>query len=157
VPGEGLLEVGRIVKPHGLRGELVVALVTDRTERLDPGSILESDRGRLTVVTSRPHQGRYVVRFEEVPDRDRAEEMRGVALLAPPIEDPDALWVHELIGASVVLGDGRPVGTVSAVEASGADDLLLLDSGAVIPIGFVEGWDDQRRLVIDPPAGLLDL
>jgi 16S rRNA processing protein RimM len=157
VPGDGLLEVGRIVKPHGLRGELVVTLVTDRTERLDPGSVLESDRGPLTVVSSRPHQGRFVVRFEEVPDRDRAEDMRGLALLAPPIDDPDALWVHELIGAQVVLVDGRPAGTVTAVEASGADDLLLLDSGAVVPVGFSRGWDEQRRLVIDPPAGLLEL
>lgn len=155
--GGGLLEVGRVVKPHGLRGEVVVELVTDRTERLDPGAVLESERGPLTVQRSRPQGGRFVVSFAGVIDRDGAEPLRGVVLLAPELDDPDALWVHQLIGADVVLPDGSPVGRIDTVEASGADDLLVLDTGALVPTGFARGWDTQRRLVIDPPPGLLDL
>ncbi|MGH9246735.1 MAG: ribosome maturation factor RimM [Acidimicrobiales bacterium] len=155
--GDRLFEVGRILKPHGLRGEVVVELVTDRTERLAPGSRLETDKGRLTVDSSRPYQGRYIVRFDEVGDRDAADEARGLVLRAEPIDDPDALWVHELLGATVVLPGGESAGVVTTVEASAADDLLVLDTGAVVPVTFVRGWDADRRLVIDPPVGLLDL
>jgi 16S rRNA processing protein RimM len=135
----------------------VVELVTDRVERLDPGTTLDTDRGPLTVVQRRPHGGRHVVRFAGIDDRDRAESIRGLVLRAPGLDDPDALWVHELIGADVVRPDGSLVGRVDAVEASGADDLLLLDTGALVPVGFAVGWDENRRLVIDPPDGLLDL
>jgi len=146
-----------VVKPHGVRGDVVVDLVTDRSERLEPGAVLHTDRGPLTVELSRPHGGRHVVSFVGVADRAGAEAMRGLVLRAPGLDDPDALWVHELIGAETVLPDGTPVGRIEAVEASGADDLLLLETGAVVPIGFARGWDGRRRLVIDPPAGLLDL
>jgi 16S rRNA processing protein RimM len=156
MPGD-LLEVGRVVKPHGLRGEVVVELVTDRTERLDPGSVLETMSGTLTVARSRPYAGRFIVAFAEVADRDGADALRGAALRASRIDDPDALWVDELIGAEVVLPDGRLAGRVQSVEASGADDLLVLDNHVLVPAGFAVGWDDSGRLVIDPPAGLLDL
>ena len=152
-----MLEVGRVVKPHGLRGEVVVDLVTDRGERLDPGSVLQTERGPLTVERSRPHGGRHVVTFDGVADRDGAEALRGLVLRAERLDDPDALWVHELIGAEAVLPDGTPVGRVEAVEATRADDLLVLDGGALVPVAFVVGWDERRRLVIDPPDGLLDL
>jgi 16S rRNA processing protein RimM len=146
-----------VIKPHGLRGDVVVELVTDRSERLDPGAVLHTDRGPLTVDRSRPYGGRHVVTFVGVVDRDGAEAIRGLVLRAARLDDPDALWVHELLGAEIVLPDGTRVGRVDAVEASGADDLLLLDNGAVVPVGFAQGWDDHHRLVIDPPDGLLDL
>jgi 16S rRNA processing protein RimM len=152
-----LLEVGRVVKPHGLRGEVVVELVTDRTERLDPGSVLEVATGHLTVERSRPYAGRFIVAFAEVADRDGADALRGVTLRAGRLDDPDALWVDELIGAEVVLPDGRTAGRVESVEASAADDLLVLDNGILVPAAFAVGWDGQRRLVIDPPVGLFDL
>jgi 16S rRNA processing protein RimM len=97
------------------------------------------------------------VAFAGVTDRDGAEALRGAVLRAPVLDDPEALWVHELIGAEAVLPDGVPVGRIESVEASGAGDLLMLDTGALVPIGFAVGWDDQGRLVIEPPAGLLDL
>ena len=64
-----LLDVGRIVKPHGLRGELVVDLWTDQLERLAAGSVLQSDRGDLRILTSRRHQDRFLVVLEGVDDR----------------------------------------------------------------------------------------
>jgi 16S rRNA processing protein RimM len=152
-----LLEIGRVVKPHGVRGEVVVELVTDRTERLAAGSTLDSAHGELVVRHSQPHGHRFIVSFVAVDDRESAEALRDVVLLAAELDDPDALWVHHLIGADVVLPDGTPVGRVDAVEASAADDLLVLDSGALVPAGFATGWDETHRLVIDPPAGLLPL
>jgi len=152
-----VLEVGRVVKAHGLAGEVIVGLVTDRVERVAPGTVLTTDRGPLEITGSRPHQGRWIVSFAGVASREAAERLRGVILHAEPLDDPDALWVHELIGADAVLPDGTRAGLVDAVEDNPAGDLLVLDTGALVPVRFVVGWDDERRLVIDPPAGLLDL
>jgi 16S rRNA processing protein RimM len=152
-----LLEVGRITKAHGVRGEVLVALSSDRTERLDPGSVLQTERGPLTVISSSRHHDRWIVSFEGLTDRDHTEAWRGVVLKAEAVDDDDdALWVHELVGARVVLVDGTAVGTVTEVEANPASDLLVLDSGALVPVVFIT----ERRpgaLTIDPPDGLFDL
>lgn len=150
-----VLEVGRVVKPHGLRGEVIVDLVTDRTDRLAPGSTLSSREGPLEVARSSPHQGRWIVAFAGVIDRDGAESLRGTVLSAPPLHDPDALWVHELVGADVVGPDGRPYGRVEGVEANPASDLLVLAGGGLVPLRFVVDHE-PGRVVVDPPAGLLD-
>ena len=153
-----LLEVGRITKAFGLRGEVLVALTSDRTSRLDPGSVLETDRGPLTVISSQPHQDRYIVQFEGVLDRTAAETWRGTALRAAPLddEDDDALWVHELVGATARLPDGSRAGTVVEVQSNPASDLLVLDTGALVPVVFVTGHQ-PGEVAIDPPEGLLDL
>lgn len=152
------LMIGRVTKAHGIRGEVVVDLISTEPEiRLASGAVLESDRGPLTVASARPHQGKWLVAFEEVLDRSDADALRGLELRAEPLDDPDALWVHDLIGADVVDTDGAACGRVVAVVANPADDLLELDSGALVPVTFVVGWDDDRRVVIDPPAGLFDL
>ena len=156
-PG-GLLEVGRVVKPHGIRGEVVVDLVSNRPEqRLAPGTVLSSDAGELEVVVARPHQGRWIVRFVGIVDRNGAESVRGAVLSAPPLDEKDqgTLWVHELIGAEVVDVDGRSWGAVEAVDANPASDLLVLPGGRLVPLTFVVEAGDGR-VVIDPPAGLLD-
>ena len=151
-----MLEVGRIVKPHGIRGDVIVDLVSNRPdERLAPGSVLESDRGGLEVVSARPHQGRWIVVFDGCEDRNTAEALRGLVLRAEPLDDDGALWVHELIGAEVFDRDGRSYGPVQAVEANAASDLLVLADEQLVPLTFVVDQGDGR-VVIDPPAGLLD-
>jgi 16S rRNA processing protein RimM len=154
-----LLEVGRITKPHGVRGDVLVQLTSERTTRLDPGSVLDTDRGPLTIVASSRHQDRWIVQFEGFTDRAHVEGWRGVVLRAEPIDDAldeGTFWVHELVGASVSLVDGTAVGVVTEVESNPASDLLVLDSGALVPIVFVV---DQApgRVTIDPPEGLFDL
>lgn len=143
-----------MVKPHGLRGEVIVELVTNREERLAPGSRLATTSGPLEVARSSPHQGRWIVAFAGVADRNEAEALRGVVLGAPPLEEGDALWVHELVGSVVVTPDGRTRGTIVAVEANPASDLLVLDGGGLVPLRFVVSHQ-PGRVVIDPPAGLL--
>src|SRR3954468_815755 len=102
-----LLEVGRITKPHGIRGEVVVALTTDRTERLAVGAVLQTaSRGPLTVEASRPHQQSWIVACAGVHTRNDAEALHGTVLLAAAIEDEGTVWVHELIGASVTTVGG---------------------------------------------------
>jgi 16S rRNA processing protein RimM len=155
-PRPGLLEVGRIGRPHGLRGEVVVVLTTDRDERLAPGVHLSTDRGELLVRTSRRHQDRWIVSFEGCATRDQAEELRGVALLAEPLDEPGELWVHELVGAEVVTTGGEPLGRCTAVVANPAADLIELDGGGLVPVVFVVGHT-PGRVTVDPPEGLFDL
>lgn len=151
-----LLEVGRIVKPHGLAGEVVVELWTDREERVVPGSVLETGEDTLVVAASRPHQGRHLVRFASVATREEAEELRGAVLRAEALEEPGTLWVHELVGARVVTTTGVPLGTVTAVEANPASDLLVCSDGTLVPLRFVTSVEPGTTLTVDVPEGLVD-
>ena len=148
--------MGRITKAHGLRGEVVVVLTTDRLERVQPGAVLQSARGSFTVESSRPHQNGWLVLFAGVLSRSDAEALRNTVLLAEGIDDPDAVWVHELIGATVVDVNGTALGTVASVEDNPAADLLVLQSGALIPMSFVMSTDGGV-VTVDRPDGLLDL
>src|SRR4051812_31210435 len=135
-----MLLVGRVDKPHGLRGEVVVSLTTNRDERVAPGArlYLDSADGReLTVLTSIPFTHRWIVSFDGVFDRNGAEGIAHRDLYAEPLDDPDALWVHELVGKRVVDQGGADRGPVVAVEANPASDLLVLESGALVPMRFV--------------------
>jgi 16S rRNA processing protein RimM len=158
VTGVERLEVGRVTKAHGLRGEVVVHLTTDYPEaRLAPGSRLRAGLDELVVHSARPHQDRWLVAFEGVVDRPAAEHLAGRTLSAEPLEDPDALWVHELIGSTVVEeATGIDRGRVVSVVANPAHDLLELDSGALVPVVFVRSCTDGVT-TIDPPEGLFDL
>ncbi|MBS1837396.1 MAG: 16S rRNA processing protein RimM [Actinobacteria bacterium] len=152
-----MLEVGRIAKAHGLTGEVNVVLVTNRAERLDPGSVLSTDRGELVVESSRRHGDRWLVRFSGYDDRTAAESLRGVELRGAPIEDPDELWVHELIGARVSSSDGVDRGVVVAVQDNPAADLLVLDSGALVPVVFVVAGPVDGVVHVEVPDGLFEL
>ncbi len=149
--------MGRITKTHGVRGDVLVLLTTERTERVAPGSVLHTDRGALTVQRSSPHHDRWIVHFEGFDVREEADRWRGVVLRAEPIEgDDEELWVHELVGATVSLADGTPVGEVREVQANPAADLLVLDTGALVPVVFITDRTGGA-LTIDPPDGLFDL
>jgi 16S rRNA processing protein RimM len=150
-----LLEVGHVVRAHGLRGEVLVELVTDRTDRLAPGASLQTDGRPLTVSSARPHQGRYLVMFEGVGERSAAEALVGTVLRAHAVDDPDAVWVHDLIGSVVREPDGTERGRVVSVLANPAHDQLVLESGALVPAVFVVSCVDGVTL-IDPPAGLFE-
>lgn len=149
------LEVGRIGRAHGLRGEIAVSLSTDREERLAPGSVLGITGGELVVVRARPHQHRWLVVFEGVEDRTAAEALQGELLYADalPADDVDELWVHELIGAAVQDPSGNSLGSVIAVEANPASDLLVLDGDRLLPLAFLVRHE-PGLVVVDPPAGI---
>ncbi len=168
------LVVGRISRPHGVRGEVSVEVRTDEPElRFKPGAVLATEpavAGPLTVQSRRWHSGRLLVSFAGVADRDLAEELRGVLLVIDSSEvaasgDPDEFHDHELVGLAVVTTAGLPVGTVTDVRHHGQD--LLVVAGDSRPehdeilIPFVSAMVPEvdlpgGRLVIDPPPGLLD-
>jgi 16S rRNA processing protein RimM len=150
------LEVGRIVKSHGLRGQVIVDLWTDREERLDSNTVLDTPRGPMTVKTAARHQERWLVQFVGVSTREEADALRGVVLSAEPLEDDDAIWIHELFSAVVVDQHGATLGTVVDVEANPASDLLVLDNGALIPLTFVTEVTPNEHIAVDIPDGLLE-
>jgi 16S rRNA processing protein RimM len=152
---DGLLEIGQIRRAHGVRGDVLVELASDRPERIAAGARWFA-RGRwLTVVAARPHQHRWLVSLAELEDRTDAQRYTNAPVYAEPLDDPDALFVHELIGADVVEVSGRRRGRCVAVVANPAADLLELDSGALVPIVFVTE-SGPSTIVIDPPLGLFD-
>lgn len=135
--GPARLEVGRIARAHGLRGEVVVELTTNRLERVSTGSVLFAGERPLTVERATPHQGRWLVAFEGLLDRPAADSLRGQELTADPIDDPEALWVHELVGCRLVDQDGTDRGRIVAIESNPASDLAVLEGGGLVPLRFV--------------------
>ena len=151
-----LLDVGYIVKAHGLRGQVIVELTTDRLERLETGTVLQTDRGELRVLAAAPHQHRHIVTFEGITDRAQAERWRAVTLRAQRLELDDVVWIDHLFGATVVTPDGLARGTVVSVEQHPTSDLLVLDTGALIPLTFVTRVEANQRVVVDGPEGLFE-
>ncbi len=144
-PNGGLREVmvGRIGRPHGLRGHLVIDVRTDEPEvRFTPGAVLRTEAGpsaspealrvsQLTVESARWHQERLLLTFAEVPDRTAAERIRGLLLFvdvpadAVP-EDPEEFYDHQLLGLAVVDEAGATLGTLTRVQHGAAQDLLVV-------------------------------
>jgi 16S rRNA processing protein RimM len=170
--------VGHITKPHGTRGELLVWPLTDRPESVfSPGAELlvgdaegglGSEPMTVVVAGSRRFKRGLLVKLEGAGDRDRAEDLAGRYLLAPvaalePLDEGEVFY-HQLLDLAVELMDGTVVGTVREVfEAQPADLLeIQLEGGRVVLVPFTERIVKQvdmtvGRLVIDPPAGLLEL
>jgi 16S rRNA processing protein RimM len=160
--------VGRVVKAHGLRGELVIDPSTDNVdERFAPGVVLRTNSGgTLTIVAARWHSGRLLVVAEEVADRDAAEGMRRAVLTAPPtdaeIDDPDEFHDHQIEGLRVELDDGTVIGTVTSVQhGAGGETLVVAGPDGELLVPFVRAIVPTvdlagGRVVLDPPDGLLD-
>jgi 16S rRNA processing protein RimM len=167
-----LLTVGRVSRAQGTRGEVVVELRTDDPEtRFAPGAVLVTDPehvGPLTVGRTRWHGSRLVVRFRNVPGRAAAESLRGVRLLVdvpdderPP--DPDEFYDYQIVGLRAVTVDGATVGEVSHVIHLPGQELLAIrrPTGDEVLVPFVHAIVPEvdlaeRRLVVDPPPGLLE-
>ena len=151
-----MLEVGRITRPHGTRGDVLVLLTTNRTERLMTGAVLASADREFVVRTARSHKGTWIVTFDGVGDRNAAEAVSGTVLYAEPIDDPEELWMHELIGAVVIDQHDTRRGVVVRVVQNPASDLLELDSGALVPVIFVTELTPGERIAVDVPDGIFD-
>lgn len=175
-PGDHLeVVVGRVGKPHGLRGEVTVDVRTDEPERrFSLGATLRAEPARgsasqlrsLTVASTRWHQGVLLAGFEELPDRDAAETARGtllhatIATDATP-DDPEEFYAHQLVGLAAYDVDGAHLGEVTALT-TGAQDLLTVRTpdgrdtlvpfvSALVPEVDVAGG----RLVIADRPGLV--
>jgi 16S rRNA processing protein RimM len=164
--------VGRIARPHGLRGQVIVNPETDFAEqRFRSGAVLWIRSGagpeRLIVSTARFQGGRPVIGFEGMSSIDEVERLAGLEVRVPedaltPLE-PGRYYEHQLAGCSVVTASGDMIGTVAKVEGGAGGSRLVVDGrrGEILIPFAVEiciAVDvGARRIVIDPPEGLLDL
>lgn len=166
------LVVARIGRAHGIKGEVTVEVRTDEPElRLAPGAVLATDppsAGPLTIATGRVHSGRLLLRFEGVADRNAAEALRNILLIAEidPNErpdEPDEYYDHQLIDLDVVTKDGTEVGRITEISHLPSQDLLVVEQadGTEVFVPFVSDIVtdidlEEQRAVIDPPPGLID-
>ncbi|WP_067799350.1 ribosome maturation factor RimM [Actinomadura formosensis] len=164
------LVVGRIGRPHGVRGEVTIDVRTDDPDRrFAAGTRIATDpaaAGPLTIERIRHHSGRLLLRFAGIGDRDAADALRGTWLVVdpgdiPPSTDPDDFHDQELIGLAVVTADGADVGEVADILHHGQDLLVVRAPGGEKLVPFVAALVPEvdvpgGRLVIDPPPGLLD-
>lgn len=179
-PAPAFLIVGRVRKAHGIRGEVVVELLTDEPDAIfasgrrvfagNAAGDLARDRQELHVRSARPFNEGLLIAFAEIPDRNAAELWRGRYLLAPadevPAAEDDEVYLHDLIGMRVDLADGATIGTVEEVYELPLG--LAVDVRRVAPRDgetILLPWDDRtvasvdreaRVIVVTPPDGLLE-
>ncbi len=157
--------VGRVIRPRGLRGEVVVEPLSDHPSRFEAGAELWLGGSFLTVAKARPDKERWVLLFEGVTSRDEAEELRGGELVVdasslPPLDD-DRYYFHDLVGCRLEDSGGTCLGTVTGV-VPGTPGWLEIDHDgktALVPMvkAFLREVDlEGNRIVIDLPTGLLE-
>ncbi len=165
-PRDGFTAVGRVARPHGLRGELRVATFSPGAPNLRPGRRVSAGGVELTVRAARPATDAWVIAVDGIDDRETVERFQG-HLLEVPDEDvaretADSYFVHELIGLRVVTVDGEELGRIVDVLQPGANDVYVVDGPrgeVLIPaIGDVVTSIDLpvSVMIITPLAGLLD-
>lgn len=165
------LVVGRLGRPHGVHGEISVEVRTDEPEiRFAKGSklSLKETNNQLTVLSSRWHQEKMLVKFEEITDRDLANDIKGKTLV---IEiDPNSIetkkdqyYEFQLTGLKVIDKNEKTLGQIKEVITGLAQDLLVVatvDKKEVL-VPFVKqiviNVDlNQKLITMDPPLGLFD-
>ncbi|MCW1960004.1 MAG: ribosome maturation factor RimM [Mycobacterium sp.] len=171
------LVAGRVIKPHGITGELVVDVRTDDPfERFAVGNRLrlKPSRGQgpvreVQVESVRPHGARLLIRLAGVADRDGAEALRGHLFIVdsgdlPELDDPDEFYDHELEGLTVRTVSGEDLGKVEEVLHTAAGELLSVrtPAGREVLVPFVSAIvtsvsRETGVVEIDPPEGLLDI
>ncbi|HJU86517.1 MAG TPA: ribosome maturation factor RimM [Gemmatimonadota bacterium] len=169
------LAVGRIVKAHGIRGEVAVFPLTENEDRFEPGSRLflcptAEGRGSVLAVmveSARPHQGRWLLTLDRIEDRTHAEQHVGSFLLVPRVEaeaarEEDEWFLHALVGRRVVDDAGVSLGEVLEVlETPGAVMLEIgVAGGARRLLPFVREFVarvGEEEIVVTPPEGWLEL
>jgi 16S rRNA processing protein RimM len=161
--------VGRVGRPHGIRGEVLVLPLTDAPDRFAPGAVLgvEGDPDRsLEVAASRDHSGRLVVGFVGYRDRNAAERLRDLVLTIPQEDrrplDEGEFWPEELVGMTGLDPDGNRIGTITAVVLAEAQDRIVVtaDDGRTAEVPFVDELVGEVHpsggfLVLRLPDGLL--
>jgi 16S rRNA processing protein RimM len=169
------LLVGRLRKPHGLKGDCAIFPLTDEPEAVfAPGQKVwvkdlagEIVAGPLTIARSRPYHREWLVAFQGHDRIEAVEAWRGTFLAADASElrqpDPDEVYLHELAGFAVRDSNGTGLGVVSDLE-EGPTGIMLTVQGPkrefLLPYKkeFVKEVDRAgRRLIVDLPEGLMDL
>lgn len=164
------VHVGRIGRPHGLKGEVTVVASTDNPDRFVAGSSFLTDEAqprRLTIAETRKHHGYLLIRFDGCEDRDDAEALRGLNLTIGPEErrplEEGEYWPQDLEGLIALNRSGDRIGVVTGVVLSDAQDRLVIttSAGGEVEIPFVDELVSEVHpsggfVVVMPPEGLLE-
>lgn len=156
------LEIGFVARPHGVRGELRVVTHDPESETLLDVESVRVGSVDYEVEQARPVQGAFLLRLAGIDDRNRAELLRGQGVSVDreqiPI-DEGQVFLADLVGCAVVLEDGRPYGTIAAVE-TGPQDRLVIHDGEIerllplVPEFVIDVDLEQGRVVVAPPEEL---
>jgi len=125
------LEVGRVLRAHGVHGAFIVDVITNRPERFKSGAkfYLGPDRDTVTIEEVSPYKGRLLVRVDGCSDRTAAQHVQGQVLAIPTedVGDPPKgeFWSYTLVGLPVTDIDDHPLGKVTAVMDNPAHNLLV--------------------------------
>ena len=164
--------VGHVARPHGIRGDVIVNPETDFPEaRFAVGAELFVQRNgtveRITVTRTRMQAGRPVIGLSGVSDMNGALTFAGAEIRVPVDRltalPPGVYYRHDLVGCQVVTRDGTVVGTVREVEGTMGGSRLVLETPTgevLVPLAddiCVSIRPSERRIVIEPPDGLLEL
>lgn len=162
---EPTVAVGRIVRPHGVRGELGVLVLSEVEGRFAPGAeVLLEDGRSLTVRASKVYRGGLLVTFEGVEDREAAAALAGSVVSVPASSSPPlpegSWWDHEIVGCAVSTDGGRDLGVVDDVLHTAANDVwsvLGATGETLVPVlkDLLVSVDvAARRIVVREVAGL---
>jgi 16S rRNA processing protein RimM len=163
---EPTVAVGRVGRPHGIRGQVGVLVLSEVPGRFDPGEAVWLEDGRrLTVEGSKPHRSGLLVKFREVADRTQAELLRSALLVVPESMSPElpegSWWDHRIQGCLIETDTGRHLGTVhevihtaandvwSAVDEEGAETLIPVLKEVLVSVDV-----DHKRIVVREIPGL---
>ena len=167
---DDLVAIARIAKPHGLKGELVADVLTDFPERFEglesvtavlPGDILRD----LKIESHRPRNERILLKFEGIDRIEEAEELRNAEICIPETDvvelDADEFFDWQLAGCEVYDTQGNVIGEVIEIMRTGGTEVLIVQGEKEYMIPFAEAICtevdvENKRIVIDPPEGLLE-
>ena len=162
---EGLVRIGRVIKPHGIRGELVVAAEGHTLAELAVGAVVVVAGETYSIAGLRPHQGRLLLLLDGCSDRTAAETLRGarvgVADAGLPALADDEWYADDLVGWTLLERQGIRLGVVTAVLPGPVHDYLQIGTDQPQLVPMVREWlvdvDPARRTIsMDMPAGLLE-
>ena len=164
-PRTGFVAVGRIIAPHGVRGDVRVLPLTDFAERFQKGAVLYFAGQPHTVAAGRPHNDEFLVRFEDIGTPEAAAPFRDLLLEIPESEaaplPPGEYYRWQIEGMEAFAADGQRIGVVKEVLETGANDVLVIvddaDAENLVPLidEFATIDGDQRRVVVTPIPGML--
>lgn len=151
-----IVEVGRLGRPIGLKGELVLHPISDHPDRFEPGRPLTIDGDEYEIAKCRPYKGKFAIVLRGAASREAAEQLTNKLVFGEELEAPPGQWmVANLVGKEVRDKGGDLLGRVESVHSNPASDLLELVGGGLIPLTFITTVTETIEVEI--PDGLLDI
>jgi len=166
-----LVAIARVAKPRGLKGELVADLLTDFPERFDglenvTGVFANGEHRELKIEDAWFQNGRIVLKFGGIDSIEAADELRNAEICVAESEAvklaTGEFYDWQLEGCDVITADGASIGKVRGVmRTGGTENLVVENDGGDVLIPFAEAICtevdiEKKRIVVDPPEGLLE-